>query len=386
VVSFKECWQDESGAWWSYGGFPMQMSAVSSLFDDTTLVVVRGRPRSGGILLSGIARTVALHSPQGADLRRKISVLSRLPYYVGTIVRHVRDADVVHIPAPGDMPLLGMLVALAMRKRLIVRYGSSWTTTSETTLTHKFMRLCMRRFAGGRNVMLATGEGRDVPAVGMRWVFSTALSRAELDGIEPCVDRGLSEPPRIVYAGRLSPEKGVAVLVKALATLKQEGFEPLPTITLVGDGPARGSLERLVAELDCVDSVRFAGHCNRADLSRHLATADLCVQPSMSEGFSKAWLDAMAHGLPVIASNVGAAGSVIGEGVGHRGWLVPPGNVQALADTIRLAIQGPRDWPALRRRCRGHVEARTLEAWARQIGDVCARQWSMALVDGKLSS
>ena len=312
--------------------------------------------------------------------------LTSFPYYVSTIARHVRDADVVHIPAPGDMPLLGMLIALLFRKRLIVRYGSSWATTSQTTMTHKFTRLCMRRFAGGRNVMLATGEGGDVPASGMRWVFSTALSRHELDTIRPSLDRGLSQPPRLVYAGRLAGEKGVAVLIRALVALKAENFEPLPTITVVGDGPERGSLESLVAELGCAESITFVGHCNRADLSRHLMAADICVQPSLSEGFSKAWLDAMAHGLPVVASSVGAASAVIGdidEGC-RRGWLVPPGNVRALADTIRMAISTPRDWPVLRRRCRAYVEARTLEAWASQIGDACAEQWRVSMVAGKL--
>jgi glycosyltransferase involved in cell wall biosynthesis len=387
VVSFKECWQDESGAWWSYGGFPMQIAAVSSLFDDTTLVIVRGRTRSGGIRLEGIARTVALRSPEGLDLRRKLSVLANLPYYAGTIAKYVRDSDVVHIPAPGDMPLLGMLIALVFRKRLIVRYGSSWVTTSETTLTHKFTRMCMRRFAGGRNVMLATGEGSDAPAAGMRWVFSTALSRAELDSIHPALDRGLSQPPRLVYAGRLSSEKGVAVLIEALSMLKREGFQPLPSVTLVGDGPERRPLERLALDLGCADSIQFAGHCNRSDLSRHLMTADLCVQPSLSEGFSKAWLDAMAHGLPVVASNVGAAGAVIGRDDGNRrGWLVPPGSAHALAGTIREAILAPLEWPELRRRCRAYVEARTLEAWAHEIGEACAQQWSASMVGGKLSA
>lgn len=386
VVSFKDCWQDGTGAWWSYGGFPMQMSAVSSLFDETTLVIVRGRPRDGGIALSGMTRTVALRSPVGADLRRKLSVLANFPYYVGTITRQIRAADVVHVPVPGDMPLLGMLIALLLRKRLIARYGSSWVTTSQTTMTHKFTRACMRRFAGGRNVMLATGEGSGAPAAGMRWVFSTALSRAELEAIRPRLERGLSEPPRLVYAGRLSVEKGVAVLIRALAALRERTDGPVPHLVVVGDGPERGSLERLSLSLGFADVVRFAGHCNRRDLSTHLLAADLCVQPSLSEGFSKAWLDAMAHGLPVVASEVGAAGAVIGRGADARGWLVPPGYADALADVLRDVVTSPLDWPTLRRRCRHYVEGRTLEAWARAIGDACAAQWQVAMIDGKLRS
>lgn len=385
VVSFKECWQDESGTWLSYGGFPLQMAAVASLFDKTTLVIVRGRPRTGGIPLSGVTETIALRSPYGTDLRRKVSVLANLLYYVGTIGKHVRGADVVHVPAPGDMPLLGMLIALFFRKRLIVRYGSSWVTTSQTTVIHKLTRACMRQFAGGRNVMLATGEARAVPAKGLRWVFATALSKSELDTIRPSLDRGLAQPPRLVYVGRLSLEKGVAVLIRALGLLRDEGFHLLPVVMLVGDGPERRALEELVEELGCSAWVKFAGHCNRGELSSHLMNADICVQPSRTEGFSKAWLDAMAHGLPVLSSNVGAAAAVVGEREeSARGWLVPPEDDRALAAALRQAITGARDWPALRRRCRAYVESRTLEAWARQIGDACAAQWNISIVDGKL--
>ena len=362
----------------------MQIAGVSSLFDETTLVIVRGKPRSGGIRLSGVNDVVALRSPRGADLTRKLSVLSSLPYYLRTIARHVRDADVVHTPAPGDMPLLGMLIALLFRKRLIVRYGSSWVTTSQTTITNRFTRACMRGFAGGRNVMLATGEGRHLPGRGIRWVFSTALSKAELSRIHPDLDRGLSQPPQLVYVGRLSPEKGVATLVKALATLREEGRRLLPHLTLVGDGPERRSLESLVSSLGCGDVIRFAGHCNREELSLHLMRADLCVQPSLTEGFSKAWLDAMAFGLPVVASHVGAAEAVIGDGADARGWLVAPGDSRQLASTLASVLDTPRDWPALRRRCRAYVESRTLENWVRQIGEACAGQWNLSLVDGKL--
>ena len=123
----------------------------------------------------------------------------------------------------------------------------------------------------------------------------------------------------------------------------------------------------------------FAGQVDRFELSRQLSKADLCVQPSLTEGFSKAWLDAMAHALPVLASDVGAARSVIGSD-GERGWLVPPGDVQALAIALRRVLRGPVDWPALRRRCRQYAESCTLESWAQQIGEICARQWNIPMV------
>lgn len=224
-----------------------------------------------------------------------------------------------------------------------------------------------------------------MPAPGVRWIFSTALSAAELERVSPNLDRGIASPPspRLIYAGRLSPEKGVATLLRALQALAREGSTPLPQIVLAGEGPQRTELEALARDLGVAEQVTFAGQLSREALSRELERADLCVQPSLTEGFSKAWLDAMAHGLPVLSSNVGAAASVIGE-AGERGWLVPPGDVPALTAALRRVLSEPLDWPELRRRCREYVEGRTLERWAKEIGEQCAVQWNWALENGRL--
>lgn len=233
--------------------------------------------------------------------------------------------------------------------------------------------------------MLATGDGDTAPAARVEWVFSTALARRELDQIAPRLDRGLSVTPRLVYAGRLSHEKGVAVLIDALGLLAQHPNVPQPHLTILGDGDERAALEARAASVGCRDRVTFAGQVDRATLSSALDVADLCVQPSLTEGFSKAWLDAMAHGLPVLASNVGAASAVIGTR-GERGWLVVPGDSQALADAIRRVLVDQQDWSALRRRCRAYVEGRTLEAWAERIGTMCAAQWGWTMTDGRLQA
>ncbi len=382
AVSFKECWQS-GGRWWSSGGFPLQMAGVASLFDSFTLAIVEGPPRAGGLPLPEGAEIVTLRPPRGEDARRKLSIMINLPAYLGALVPAIRRADVVHVPLPGDIPLIAMLLAVAMRKRVIARYGGSWARTEQTTPMNSITRGLMRLLAGRRNVMLATGDGETPPAPRMQWIFSTALSAAELAQARADGQRGWSEPRRLVYAGRLSSEKGVQVLIDAIAILAQRSAIPPLEISILGDGPQRSALEAQARERGVESVFRFRGQVDRAALSRELAASDICVQPSLTEGYSKAWLDAMAHGVPVLASNVGAAAAVIG-GDGVRGWLVPPGRAEDLASALARILAAPLNWPALRERCRSYVAGRTLESWAARIGQIAAAQWGVSVDDGRL--
>lgn len=375
VVSFKDCWQNNRGEWFSYGGFPLQMDAVGSLFESMTILITHCKARPGGIRLPEKAEIIPLRMPVGQDTRRKVSVLANLPYYLGLIAKSVKQADVVHTPVPGDIAFLGMLVSLYCRKPLIARYGSSWAVTNQTTFMNRVTKAIMRHFAGGRNVMLVTGDAEDRPAPNMRWIFATALTKTELQQIRPDLDRGLSNPPRLIYAGRLSDEKGVSFLIHAIAMLKREGISPIPHLTLAGDGPQRRQLENEVSLYECKDDIHFVGQLDRNQLSDHFLRSDACVQPSLTEGFSKAWLDAMAHGLPVLTTRVGAASSVIGE-KGERGWLIPPGDIVSLKNAIQRISEDPINWSMVRRRCRDYVETRTLDDWAKQIGQICSEQWT----------
>ena len=388
AITFKECWRDASGRWYSSGGFPVQMGAIASLFDDMTLLIVEGAPRTGGLPLPARARVVPLRPPYGEDFRRKLSVMAGLPHYLRTIARHVRGADVVHVPLPGDLPLLGLAVAVLLRRRVLARYGGSWTATSQTTVMNRVTRLALRLCAGGRAVVLVTGAaapGAPRPGRAMHWLFATAISRAEVASVRPELSRPVQAPPRLAYVGRLSPEKGVAVLVEAMALLHGRALPPhlLPRLVLAGDGPERDRLRELARARGCDHLVSFAGQLDRTALVALLQATDLCVLPSLTESFCKARLDAMMCGVPVLTTEVGFGRAIVGS-EGERGWVVPSGRADALADGLYHVFAEPRDWPALRRRCRGYTEAFTIEAWTDAIAAICAGQWGLAREDGRL--
>jgi glycosyltransferase involved in cell wall biosynthesis len=143
-------------------------------------------------------------------------------------------------------------------------------------------------------------------------------------------DRG---PLRVLSVGRLVPGKGHAVLLSALARLREEGIDT--RATLVGDGPERESLERLAAELRL--DVRFAGAVGQDELPVFYADADLFCLPTFAEGLGVVLLEAMACGLPVVSTLVMGVPEAVEDG--ETGLLVSPGRDDLLADAIaRLAV------------------------------------------------
>jgi glycosyltransferase involved in cell wall biosynthesis len=122
------------------------------------------------------------------------------------------------------------------------------------------------------------------------------------------------------------------VLVEATALLKDQGT-PLD-LTIVGDGPDRASLERLVGMRALGDRIHFVGH--QADPRPFYREADLLVIPSRSEGLPNVLLEAIAHGLPVVSTRVGAVPEVVTDP--KVGILCDCNDSTALASAIKCAL------------------------------------------------
>ena len=134
--------------------------------------------------------------------------------------------------------------------------------------------------------------------------------------------------PVAICVARFDPVKGVDVLIDAW----REVTSALPTanLLLLGDGPLRGTLEARVQSLGLGASVRFLGY--QSDVESFLHAADVCVVPSRNEGLSLAAIEAMASGLPVVATRVGGLPEVVSDG--ETGLLAEPENPAALASAM----------------------------------------------------
>jgi colanic acid/amylovoran biosynthesis glycosyltransferase len=125
--------------------------------------------------------------------------------------------------------------------------------------------------------------------------------------------------------------KGQGVLIEAIATLARDGADV--TLTLVGDGPRRPALERLAHRHGVADRVRFTGRVGQDDIGAHYAAADVFCLSSFAEGVPVVLMEAMASGIPVVATRINGIPELIEDG--ESGILVTPGRADLLAAALR---------------------------------------------------
>jgi sugar transferase (PEP-CTERM/EpsH1 system associated) len=147
---------------------------------------------------------------------------------------------------------------------------------------------------------------------------------------------GLNEADLVIgTVGRLVPVKNQDLLLRALAQLRQRGLTFRAVI--VGDGPLRSTLQQAAASCGIGDCVRLAGH--HENIPDALAAMDIFVLSSDSEGLSNTIVEAMAAGLPVVATHVGGADELVSHGV--TGLLAPPRDPEALAAALEELASDP---------------------------------------------
>jgi D-inositol-3-phosphate glycosyltransferase len=338
-------------------------------------------------------------------------------------------ARVVHVPAGPARPIARAAVAghldafadgvEAFRKRAGVRYdlvhshywlsglaGLRLAPRWDVPLIHMFHTL------GAIKNAVARGSGDTEPAERLdaeiriaatadRIVASNLVERADLAwhlgadpsrvAVIPCgVDvelfrprpagpararLGLDAEHVLLFVGRLTPIKGLETLLRALAVLRCDGLAAARlTLLVVGgtkdDEAGSGHLRRLAEELGIAGWVDFRGPQPQDALPDYYAAADLCLMPSRYESFGMVALEAMASGVPVIASRAGGLAVTVQDGT--TGRLVPEGDVGALARAVVGLLADEPGRRALGTRAVDWARRYALPAIGRSIAELCA--------------
>ncbi|MCH2202067.1 MAG: glycosyltransferase [Fuerstiella sp.] len=198
------------------------------------------------------------------------------------------------------------------------RLGVIWTDRLTRQLTRKYV-------AVSRSVADFHKEKCRIPVDDMAVIYNGV----DIPESRPIWSSRNDSQFRILFVGRLTPQKRPQNLLSAVASFPED-LRNRTFIDFLGDGTLRTSLEHHISAADLGDNVRL--HGQQTNVIKWMARADVLVLPSAWEGLPNVVLESMAQGLPVVATAVDGLSEIIESG--NTGWLVPPNDITALTNTL----------------------------------------------------
>jgi glycosyltransferase involved in cell wall biosynthesis len=333
-----------TGAWVGAGGTLVAARPLVRLVAYTDSEEVGGAEISLGHVLAGLGGTYDV-VVMGVEERVVARLAARRPgaqtclvapirrkYDLRGVLAHVRamrrlSPAIVHVSlkTPWACPY-GILAAFLARARVVLVEQSLFP--DEGRLRRAFARAAGRR----ASAVVAVGDrsAREIERLVGLGHGSVRMIRNGVPDLQPAPRPSGQVRPVIGSIGRLDAQKGYETLVRALPDLQA-------TAVLVGDGPTRGRLEGLAAELGVAERLVVTGWTD--DARRHLPAFTVFCLPSRSESFPLTVVEAMLAGLPVVATEVGSVAEAVRDGL--TGLLVPRDDPQALAAALRRLLDDP---------------------------------------------
>jgi glycosyltransferase involved in cell wall biosynthesis len=320
-------------------------------------------------VLSERAGIRAVSAPDVTDTRGvgRLGALRRL------FAAEQLDVLHVHSPVAGGHALPILAAKMAGVPATLVSYHQiqpqrlARKSRAINHLLHRLIVNCTIAVSGDVKRTLTSAAG--VPADCIRVVHNGIDLLPSIEARTELPRRGADEV-RIGYFGRLSPEKGLPVLLEAIArlVLRHPRFQTF----IVGDGPDRAGLEDMAARLGITDCLHFLGF--RADARRIMDQIDIVVHVPVYEGFGLVVLEAMAAGRPVVVNN--AAGGIPEIVVdGETGVVVPCGSPEALSEAIARLAARPDERIRLgangQLRCAQHFSAQLMAERTASLYEAC---------------
>jgi glycosyltransferase involved in cell wall biosynthesis len=347
--------------------------------------------------LAGPCRfTVAMSDhPELADLGRRLAARCQVltfPYdrtgALPAITRRLRQlgraADVIHLNSNHPGSRLGILMGFALpgagRPVVCVEQGATPIAAVEAPGSIAWALPTLfrwsRRAVG--QVVAVSEENRNtliglyrLPA-GKVTVVHNGADLAPFRDPPPGTLRGelglAADQPLVIVLGRLARNKGQRFLVEAAPAILTRF--PAAHFAFAGNPEGRAEIEAAIRALNLEHHFSLLGF--RSDVANLLVSSDLFVLPSLGEGFALSLIEAMAAGLPVVATPVGGADEIVAEG--RNGFIVPAADAAALAAAIvRVLSLSATDRDAFRRAAREAAGRFSFEATAQGILDVYRR-------------
>lgn len=379
-------WRDADGRLWeAEGSLARYVDSLAPYFDEIVLSVpVFDRPQTAG-----------------SRVRSSNVRLAPLPYFPGPrqfypmlprVNRRLRawveECDVIHLRVPSPAAFFAFRHALNLGKPVFLLVVGDY----QALLPHlpyrgikkrlfsiyvAFEEWALRRMTT-RALTFANGAAlREKHEAQGATVFETRTSTLNLSEMASREDSCESRPVRLLTVSRIDPRKGLRVLPEAVAQLVEAGIDVTldivgPTIGSIGD-EEKAAIAAEAARLGVADRVTLAGAVALDELITKYRDYDIFVLPTRpGEGVPRVLMEAMANGLPLIATRVSGIGSLVTHG--QNGLLIDEPSAGAVARAVRLLIDQPRVRREIIQGGYKTARAHTLERQAAEMMRIVAEQ------------
>jgi glycosyltransferase involved in cell wall biosynthesis len=252
---------------------------------------------------------------------------------VGTVAWHLRrgEFDLIHTHST-EAGIIGRIGAQIAGVPAIHTVHGIPFTDDRSRVLNRFV-LAGERIAARHSERIITNTpsikqaylDRDIGRPEQYTVIYSGIDIDSFRGASPATDLP-GERPRVLMVARLTEGKGFEVLLETVEQLPETAF----SVCIAGDGPMHDDLEGAITERDLEDKVHLLGY--RDDIPEVMAASDVFVLPSFREGMPRVITEAMAAGLPVVATDIAGIPDQIDDG--ETGFLIPTGDSEALASSL----------------------------------------------------
>jgi glycosyltransferase involved in cell wall biosynthesis len=331
-------WPEQPG----FGVFYREQAELVSRRHDVVLFTWRpdsslGRPYTLSEATEGGVRTFRLRfRPSGT---MKLSSACKLVGMVAVMLQLRREGwrpDIVH----ADQYSVGRLAQVPARlAKAPIVVSENWSAFVSGEVEPREMARARRAFRRAAVISPVSRDlaGRIAPLASCTPVVIVP-NPVDTEAFMPR-ERDTPGAATLITVGALIERKGHRYLFEALAALRGSGITP--ALRIIGDGPRRQDLEKLAERLGIRDQVRFSGYMSKSDIAKALREAHIFVFPSLAENLPCALLEAMASGLPAVATRVGGIPEIIDD---RGGLVVEPGSATALAAALDELLATHREY------------------------------------------
>lgn len=245
-------------------------------------------------------------SYEGISIKRVHKGVLSVPIFLWHLLRLRFSFGILHIHTPSRIGLILAIIGYILNYKILFKFPGQ-TILDNRSLTNTILLRVVLRISKKLIVLEESTRNKLIDSgINENKIFD-AVNGVEISKIKSYSTA--ANEIKLLYIGRLVPIKGCEYLLNACSKLDSNEIDW--KLVLVGEGPIQSDLELLSKRLNIADRVNFKGYQTNPD--EYMRWADILVLPSKSEGMSNALLEAVSVGLPIIATDVGAARLIVGE-------------------------------------------------------------------------